>query len=72
MNQSPADQQNRLEQASKGATDLSGLVRKKKPATNNPPDQAEQSEPRSSKKRSASEESGPGKRAKTEDPPTGS
>lgn len=71
MNQSPADQQNRLEEASKGATDLSGLVRKKKPAPD-PPVQAEQSEPKTSKKRSASEESGSGKRAKTEDPPTGS
>lgn len=70
MNQSPADQKSRLEEASKGATDLSGLVRKKKP-TPNPTLQAEQSEPKSSKKRSASEESGPEKRAKTEDPPAG-
>lgn len=67
MNQPPADQKTRLEEASKGATDLSGLVRKKKPSAPGPTDQPEQSESKSSKKRSASEESGPGKRAKTED-----
>ncbi|KAK2762817.1 hypothetical protein FQN54_000992 [Arachnomyces sp. PD_36] len=71
MNQPPADQKSRLEEASKGATDLSGLVRKKKTAAPVPMDQPEQPESRSGKKRSASEESGPGKRAKTEDAPSG-
>jgi HAT1-interacting factor 1 len=66
LNQSPADQKSRLEEAAKGANDLSGLVRKKKPAVKEP---AEQAETQVTKKRAASDDSGSGKRVKMEDVP---
>ena len=71
LGESPAAQRNRIEEASKGANDLTGLVKKKKPATGDLHKTTESEFVKSNGKRKANfdeqaEDAGTEKRAKSE------
>ena len=74
LGESPAAQKARVEEASRGANDLTGLIKKKKPAVADTPNSAESETAQSSSngKRKVDfdeevEEVGSGKKAKTSD-----